>query len=78
MATGASGELAASGNRRPVLRRPDAWGDWRDPSCTDSREALGLIAPLAAGLLSAHPVSRRVNSPRTDDPGLTEPIMAGE
>ncbi|MCT3016834.1 SOS response-associated peptidase, partial [Propionibacterium freudenreichii] len=56
----------------------DAWGDWLDPSCTDSREALGLIAPLAAGLLSAHPVSRRVNSPRTDDPGLTEPIMAGE
>ncbi|MFK5209472.1 SOS response-associated peptidase [Propionibacterium freudenreichii] len=76
--TEATGEMAAIHNRRPVLLQPDAWGDWLDPSCTDSREALGLIAPLAAGLLSAHPVSRRVNSPRTDDPGLTEPIMAGE
>ena len=40
--------------------------------------AAAFAAAQDPGLLSAHPVSRRVNSPRTDDPGLTEPIMAGE
>ena len=63
--------------RMPVIIPPEAYQRWLDPTA----DAAATLAPLldaetGAGL-EAHPVSRRVNSPRNEGAELTAPA-AGE
>lgn len=60
-------------DRMPVLLEPEHWDAWLDPA-TDMDAIAPMLAPAPDGVLKAHPVSSRVNSPSNDDPGLIEPV----
>ncbi len=56
-------------DRMPVILEPEDASVWCDPGF-DSEEATGFIKPAAEGVLDAHHVSTRVNSPKNNDAGL--------
>src|SRR5262249_35282269 len=55
-------------DRMPLVLEPEKVGEWLNG--TDE----SLIKPAADGILTAHKVSTRVNSPKNNDPGLVEPL----
>ena len=59
--------------RMPALIGRAAHGAWLDPHAEDPAALAALLAADPQLPLAAHPVSRRVNSPRNDDPELTVP-----
>lgn len=65
--------LAGIHNRMPVILAPADWALWLDPKVADPEALRPLLAPFPAAAMEAVPVSRRVNSPANDDPGLVEP-----
>lgn len=71
--TRAEGVVSAIHDRMPVALDPTVWDAWLDRSITDPAQAEGLIRPIDPALITAHPVSSRVNSVRNDDPGLCHP-----
>jgi putative SOS response-associated peptidase YedK len=63
--TTAPNELVAPiHDRMPVILRRELEAFWLDPQARDLAPA---FAPYPAELMTAYPVSRRVNSPRVDD-----------
>ncbi len=75
--TAANRAVAPCHDRMPVLLPEDAFDPWLDPG--SSREALhALLQPAPDDLLEAWPVSRAVNDPRNDDPGLLAPAAGPE
>jgi putative SOS response-associated peptidase YedK len=60
-------------DRMPVIVEPGDFDRWLDASIVDARQVDDLIRPISSGLMDGHPVSRRVNSPRNDDPTLIAP-----
>jgi putative SOS response-associated peptidase YedK len=48
--------------------------DWLDGDGVPPRAAVRLVRPLPPGVVRAHPVSRRVNAAKQDDPGLIVPV----
>lgn len=69
----ANRQLSAMHDRMPALLVGEALERWLDPA-TGPAEAAALARPLPDGALRVHPVSRRVNSARDDDPGLVTPV----
>ena len=68
--------MAPIHKRMPVILRPEQEASWLD---TDSdRDWQRALGPYPADLMTAYPVSSRVNSPRYDDPSLIEPLAATE
>jgi putative SOS response-associated peptidase YedK len=67
-------------NRMPVILLPGDEGFWLDPAVRRADELLPLLAPFPDEQMESFAVSRRVNSPATDDPSLlnTEPEAAGK
>jgi putative SOS response-associated peptidase YedK len=57
-------------DRMPVILPVSAHAAWLDPANDDLTRLDPLLAPYAADLLASHPVSRRVNSARNDEPEL--------
>jgi putative SOS response-associated peptidase YedK len=73
--TTAPNELVAPvHNRMPVILRPEVEGLWLDRSVEDPQALLPLLVPYPAELMSAYPVSRRVNSPDFDSPLCIQPV----
>lgn len=65
--TAANKLLRSIHDRMPAILEPDEEQDWlEEPN-------LHLLRPYPDRLLEAFPVSRRVNSPGVDEPGLIEP-----
>jgi len=60
--------LAPIHDRMPVILPPDAYALWLDPAEQKPAALDHLLAPFPADLLTAHPVSRLVNSPANDTP----------
>jgi len=73
--TVANGTLGPLHDRMPVIVSPEHWDRWLDP-VADEEALAGLLQPAADDLLTAHPVSRRVNSPANDGPELIEAVGA--
>lgn len=72
----ARGPAAEVHDRMPVILEGEAAIRWADPEQGD-KAALGeLLERNRLDAIAAHPVSRRVNSPRNDDPGLVEALGA--
>lgn len=71
-------QLAVIHDRMPAVLDGDAIDQWLDVRGVRADAARQLVLPLADGALQFHPVSRRVNSARDDDPGLIEPIDLAE
>lgn len=64
--------MSALHNRMPAILTGAAVGHWLDPA-SGSEELVNLLEPVNDETLTAVAVSRRVNSPANDDPGLIEP-----
>ena len=61
-------------DRMPVIIEPEHYARWLDPDVQDPEKLADLLKPPAADLMTAHPVSRRVNSPRNDDAQCIAPV----
>ena len=72
-ATDAAGHIH---DRMPMVITRDAIGDWLDPTITDPRRALELLAVTEAQALEAYAVSTEVNSVENNNPTLVEPVTA--
>jgi len=64
--------MEAIHNRMPVILPREQYAAWLDPAAVDPEILLPLIRPFDARLMTAYPVSPRVNRPTNDDPGLIE------
>jgi len=69
----AAGAVRALHDRMPLLVPPSAWARWLDPALQDPDGIAPLLAGEGAERLVVHPVDRRVNDVREDDPALVEP-----
>jgi putative SOS response-associated peptidase YedK len=65
--------MAQIHNRMPVILPFGAYAQWLDPSPQSPESLQKLLAPFPAEAMSAHPVSRLVNSPANDTPACVEP-----
>jgi len=68
--TAPTSSIAQIHDRMPVILPVSAHAAWLDPANEDLARLDPLLAPYAADLLTSHPVSRRVNSARNDEPEL--------
>ena len=68
--TAPASSIAQIHDRMPVILPISAHAAWLDPANEDLTRLDPLLAPYAADLLTSHPVSRRVNSARNDEPEL--------
>ena len=59
-------------DRMPVILPREAEKTWLDE--TPPAELLPLLCPFPAGMMTAYPVSRLVNSPVNDRPEILEPV----
>jgi putative SOS response-associated peptidase YedK len=71
--TDATATLAPIHHRMPVLLEPDDFALWLDPGERDTDRLCALLCPSAPEAVRVHPVDRRVNDVRCDDPSLPEP-----
>jgi putative SOS response-associated peptidase YedK len=60
-------------DRMPVILDQPGIERWLDPAAGPA-SLEPLLVPAPDGILHAVPVSRRVNSPANDEPGLIEPV----
>lgn len=60
-------------DRMPVILRREDEGLWLDRSVSDATALLPLLVPYPAEVMEAYAVSRAVNAPTMDDPGLIVP-----
>ncbi len=61
-------------NRMPVILPPELYDAWLEPDNDDREELLSMLAPYPAEEMETYPVSRRVNRPANDEPGVLEPV----
>jgi putative SOS response-associated peptidase YedK len=66
--------VAAIHNRMPVIIDPEDYDAWLDPGLTDPRIVSELMAPYPAARTEAYPVGKAVGNPRSQGPGLIEPV----
>lgn len=69
----ASPAVARLHNRMPVCLPASAYSAWLDPA-TPADACLELLAADAGPTLAIRPVSKAVNNPRNDGPGLVETV----
>lgn len=66
--------MASIHNRMPVILRREDENEWLDPDNTEPEHLLPLLRPYPSGEMAAYPVSRMVNNPRNDAPGVLERV----
>ena len=70
-ATDAAGHIH---DRMPMVIPREAIDAWLDPTITDPKRALELLAVTEAAALEAYAVSTEVNSVENNNPSLVEPL----
>ncbi|MEY5144911.1 MAG: hypothetical protein RL745_278 [Actinomycetota bacterium] len=75
--TDAYGHLADVHSRTPVIVGRDQWDAWLDPDPAAPAPAVleSVLNCLQSIPVVIHPVSTRVNSARSDDEGMIEPVV---
>jgi putative SOS response-associated peptidase YedK len=68
--------IAGIHHRMPIMLDPAAWDAWIDPETQDAGQLQLALRPLPEALITAHEVSRAVNSPANDRAELIEPLGA--
>lgn len=76
LTTEANDDLADLHHRMPCVLEPEDARTWIDPGTNDPGPIRSLLRAAPSGLLTRHPVSTRVNSARTDEPGLLTPVSS--
>ena len=66
--------MASIHNRMPVILRREDEDEWLNPDNTEPEHLLPLLRPYSSGKMAAYPVSRMVNSPQNDAPGILERV----
>lgn len=66
--------MRALHDRMPLIIQPKDFAAWLDPSPAAAEAAKALTGPPPDGMLVAHPVSRRVNSPKNEGDDLIAPV----
>lgn len=61
-------------DRMPVILDPASYEIWLNAENRNTGALAGLLRPYPAGEMEAVPVSRRVNSPKNDDPECIAPL----
>lgn len=74
LTTSANELMAPIHDRMPVILIHEDHATWLNPKLTDGAPLKALCRPCPADLLSAYPVSPRVNSPKNDTADCIEPI----
>ena len=72
--TDANQTTAKIHDRMPVFLKESDFGIWLDPGFRDVEKLKALLTPADEDLLQPLAVSRRVNSPKHDDPACIEPV----
>jgi putative SOS response-associated peptidase YedK len=67
--------IAGIHHRMPVMLDPVAWDAWLDPATRDADALRRALQPLPEAVITAHEVSREVNSPANDRPDLVAPVV---
>jgi putative SOS response-associated peptidase YedK len=65
--------MAAIHDRMPVVLHPDDEEDWLNPELA-LEEAQALLVPYPTELMTAYPVSPKVNSPAFNTPAAVQPV----
>jgi putative SOS response-associated peptidase YedK len=73
LTTSANPLIAPIHDRMPVILHPDTYGLWLDRDVSNPKQLQPLYPPYPTDLLTLHPVSTLVNSPRNDHPACIEP-----
>ena len=74
LTTSANRLMASIHHRMPVILPETAWDTWLDPAVDDLDVLAALLVPAPDELLRLWPVDQAVNSPRSNGPGLTDPL----
>ena len=74
LVTQANPAIAAVHDRMPVILAPENYSVWLDPQTKDPAILKPLLIPAPAEAIDLYPVSKRVNSPKNDDPGCIAPL----
>jgi putative SOS response-associated peptidase YedK len=61
-------------DRMPVILAPENYAVWLDPHRKDPAILKPLLRPAPADEVGLYAVSKRVNSPKNDDPGCLTPL----
>lgn len=59
-------------HRMPIVIEPESINTWYDPTA-EPRELQALLAPAHSGILAAHRISTKVNTPANNDSSLVKP-----
>jgi putative SOS response-associated peptidase YedK len=70
----AEGAVATLHHRMPVMLAPALERAWLDPEHKEPKQLHDLLAHSTYHDLDTYPVSRRVNTPSSDDPSLIQPL----
>ena len=60
-------------HRMPVILPTEDYAMWLDPDFDEKEPLTSLLKPYPADAMEAYPVSRRVNKPSNNEPGVVEP-----
>lgn len=63
--------------RMPVILKKEDEEKWLEPSTKAGIKLRPYLSPLPDNLMTAYPISMRVNSPLNNDPSLNKPIKTG-
>jgi putative SOS response-associated peptidase YedK len=74
LVTQANPAIQAVHDRMPVILSPENYPTWLDPHTKDPAILKPLLIPAPAEAIDLYPVSKRVNSPKNDDPGCIAPL----
>jgi putative SOS response-associated peptidase YedK len=60
--------------RMPVILNAESYDEWLDTKIKDMNKLQKLLKPYPAKEMDSHAVSKRINYPETDSPGLIKPL----
>jgi putative SOS response-associated peptidase YedK len=72
--TESNDDIAAIGDRMPIILQPQDEKRWLDSSATDINTIYDLMRPYSNGNISIVPVGNDINSTKIDNPKLIAPI----
>lgn len=72
--TAASESVSGIHHRMPVILRPEMHAAWLQPAGPDTDRLKQILSEGFFGQLTRHPVSRKVNSTRHNEPGCIDPL----
>jgi len=74
LTTSANDLIGGFHHRMPVILDSQDYDLWLDPGVQDVDRPQPLLRPYASELMTAYPVSTRVNNPANDVPDCVEPL----